>query len=156
MTETKLHKLVNYDCGSLIRKKPRGHKRLNYKLGHLNSKGYLKCQLDGKEYLVHRLVWLYHYGELPPIIDHINGVKDDNRIENLRAVDSTTNATNRLTDKGGKIGTRLTPSGTYIAYTKVKGVYKHIGSYPTEQQAITARRDYVTKLGYTDRMYKEI
>jgi hypothetical protein len=40
-------------------------------------------------------VWLWHYGELPEGIDHINGIRHDNRVENLRVCDDAKNARNR-------------------------------------------------------------
>jgi hypothetical protein len=53
---------------------------------------YLATTVAGKTYYAHRLVWLYHHGETPAMIDHINGDFRDNRIENLRAC---TNAQNQ-------------------------------------------------------------
>ena len=56
-------------------------------VGSATGKGYARVALFGREYRVHRLMWLWVYGEHPPegmTIDHINGVKTDNRIENLR------------------------------------------------------------------------
>ena len=47
--------------------------------------GYRSMRIDSKSYLAHRLAWLYVHGEWPPhTIDHINLIKDDNRIANLR------------------------------------------------------------------------
>jgi hypothetical protein len=47
--------------------------------------GYLRISLNKKEQYSHRLAWLYSYGHMPPDqIDHINGVRDDNRLTNLR------------------------------------------------------------------------
>jgi hypothetical protein len=48
----------------------------------------------GKRYYLHRLIWLMHNGVLPPLLDHINGVKADNRIENLRVSNKKENALN--------------------------------------------------------------
>lgn len=62
----------------------------NYKvLAALTSKGYLSARINGRTYLVHRLIWLYHYGYMPNwprVIDHIDGDPTNNRLENLREV----------------------------------------------------------------------
>ena len=56
-------------------------------LGTPTQRGYLRTTVNGREYRLHRLVWLWAHGAHPPegmTIDHINGVKTDNRIDNLR------------------------------------------------------------------------
>jgi hypothetical protein len=58
--------------------------------------GYYNVMVDGKNWRVHRLVFLMNYGYLPKIVDHINNIRSDNRIENLRAADKYTNAQNTL------------------------------------------------------------
>lgn len=65
-----------------------------------NSHGYISIGVYGKRHLAHRLAWLYVYGEFPKNqIDHINRVKTDNRIENLRDVTSAENLKNRENTK---------------------------------------------------------
>ena len=52
-----------------------------------NSNGYYVMMVRGERYYEHRLIWLYHYGELPSddlVIDHIDGNRMNNRIENLQ------------------------------------------------------------------------
>jgi hypothetical protein len=60
-----------------------------------NHLGYIMVSHKNRRYMGHRIAWKIYYGEEPPhIIDHINQVVDDNRIENLRGVDQRTNAVN--------------------------------------------------------------
>jgi hypothetical protein len=68
--------------------------------------GYCTIGYKGKIYKSHRLAWLYVTGKWPDgIIDHINGVKDDNRFDNLRVVDESGNAQNvRKPNKRNKSG----------------------------------------------------
>ena len=56
------------------------------------KKGYAHITIRDKQYRVHRVIWLWHYGEWPKhTIDHINLNKLDNRIENMRDVTATVN-----------------------------------------------------------------
>ena len=70
-------------------------------VGHVNNckrGGYRQTILCGVSYKVHRLIWKWHHGTEPEMIDHINGIRDDNRIENLRASDRRMNGANRRRD----------------------------------------------------------
>lgn len=72
-------------------------------LGSRHSNGYLETCIGYKKYLLHRLAWFYMHGVWPVgVIDHINGVKTDNRIANLRDVTHLVNMQNR--SGGAKIG----------------------------------------------------
>lgn len=80
--------------------------------GCVDKDGYIQIRLKGKMYPAHRLAWLYFYGEWPQDeIDHINCVKGDNRISNLRIATRRQNSMNLKIYKSNKTG--------------VKGVYWH-------------------------------
>ena len=68
------------------------------KAGTINSDGYIMITIDCKLYYAHRLAWLYTYGYFPEHqIDHINKIKHDNKIENLRESNHSCNARNTKT-----------------------------------------------------------
>lgn len=70
--------------------------------GSMDRNGYIRISLDGRRYLAHRLAWLMTHGEWPRgQIDHINGVRNDNRIANLRDVSACENQQNRHRAQGG-------------------------------------------------------
>ena len=63
--------------------------------GNQSPNGYRRINIDGRSYLEHHLVFLYHHGRLPKELDHINGIRNDNRIENLRECTRRQNLANR-------------------------------------------------------------
>jgi len=70
--------------------------------GCLRPDGYVGVRVNRRLYQAHRLVWLHVYGALPEAdIDHINGIRNDNRLTNLRAVSRSVNQQNR---RGGQRG----------------------------------------------------
>lgn len=82
--------LFDYEDGKLFRK------RDGKQIGCYTTKHhrYARMLIDGKYYKVHRIIFLYHKGYLPDIIDHINGDRYDNQIENLREVNTYQNRQN--------------------------------------------------------------
>jgi len=61
----------------------------------LCARGYRRARLAGNAMAAHRVAWFLYYGEQPPkYIDHINGDRTDNRIENLRKACHHTNLAN--------------------------------------------------------------
>jgi hypothetical protein len=72
--------------------------------GSPNKAGYLRTRVAGKLYYNHHLVWFLHHGTWPPALDHINGDKADNRIENLRICDHTGNMRNALLRRDSTTG----------------------------------------------------
>ncbi len=70
-----------------------------------NGHGYLYGEILGKRYRAHRLAFALYYGKWPgPIVDHIDGVRDNNRIENLRSVTDLESCRNRGRAKNNTSG----------------------------------------------------
>lgn len=85
-----------YYNGNLIRIRKSRKAKIGDILGSL-SNGYLIANFKKKMYKVHRLIWIYHNGNIDEnlYIDHINRKRNDNRIENLRLVSSHENCFNK-------------------------------------------------------------
>lgn len=102
-----------------------------------DNEGYIRIRLKNKRYLLHVLAWLYVNGVLPDkSIDHINGVKTDNRIANLRLASLSENAQNRRkpSGKSGFLGVYKTPSG-YVAKIRYNGKQRRIGKFYSPEKA---------------------
>jgi hypothetical protein len=92
-------KLLNYDSNSglLTWRIDRGYKyKAGTIAGTLSNKGYIHIKIGGVRYTAHRLAWVIYYGSEPTNeIDHINRIRNDNRISNLRDVTKSENCRNR-------------------------------------------------------------
>jgi len=111
ITQQELKELLDYnkDTGIFTWKQSRGGlARKGSRAGSIESKGYYQITLKQKLYMAHRLAWLYVHGSFPDnFIDHINGIRTDNRIENLRDVTKGQNQRNQkkyTTNKSGIVG----------------------------------------------------
>ena len=124
--KSKFHSLFTYVNGKLYRKESRGNRKAGAVVDCSSYKGYVRVLVDSKRYFVHHVVWCMFYGKLPSLIDHINGDKQDNRIENLREVSNQENCANTVkpkkNNKLGVLGVVCLPSGKYRAQRTVKGV----------------------------------
>lgn len=90
LTQEYLLNLFEYKDGKLYRKVTVSNRFPSF-VGTKEKKGYLCVSINSKRYKVHRIIWFMHYGYFPNQIDHINGIRDDNRIENLREATTTQN-----------------------------------------------------------------
>ena len=97
-----------------------------------------------ENYAAHRLAWFMTFGYWPEHIDHINGVRDDNRLCNLRECTKMQNAANRCQRKDSKQpakGIYHHKSGGWVASIQVRKDRRYIGYFKTEQEARLAYQD---------------
>jgi len=104
LTQEKLHELFEYRDGNLYWKYHKYKKLIGKKAGFLYKDGYIGVGLNKKQYKVHRIIYELHYGNCPEFIDHINGIKSDNRIQNLREATRSQNSYNQKLNKNNKSG----------------------------------------------------
>lgn len=111
-----------------------------------DDRGYLRVQVAGKMLRVHRVIWEMHNGCIPEgmEIDHVNGIKSDNSIENLRVVPSSVNSKNKSIYKSNKTGVcgveLVKKNGKFRASIRVKGKLHFRGEYLSFDDAVNARR----------------
>lgn len=155
VTHSRLLELVDYDRenGLMVSRVDRGSAhgggrkvKKGQVLGGINNKGYLQTTIDGRTYLVHRLAWMYETGEFPSIhLDHIDGNRSNNAINNLRECVQIENNQN-LAKKVGNCTSRhigvcyAKAIDCWVAYIRFNGrqVHRYV---KTERDAVLARAE---------------
>lgn len=105
---------------------------------HINKRGYVRARIKRVEVLVHRAIWILHNGAIPSglVVDHINGNRIDNRIENLQLLTDRQNAAKIKSNKSntsGFRGVREMPSGKnarrWAAQVRFNKKQLHLGRF---------------------------
>ena len=118
--------------------------------------GYYQIRIFGKRYKAHRIIWFWHYGKWPDNdIDHLDGDKGNNCIDNLADklhADNHRNQKRRATNKSGFRGVswcKLTNKWKSCIY--VQGRQRHLGLCTSPEEAFTTYVKKVKEHGFTDR-----
>lgn len=147
MIEQVVNDLIEYDRDTgFLHWKDRpncsGFKRAGLKagmlVGSMHKSGYLVVEISNVNYLVHRVAWLIHYGKWPNgQIDHINGIRTDNRIKNLRDVSPRDNASNTHKHRSGKLlgACYDKDTGFYLSSINLKGNSVYLGRFTAPEEA---------------------
>ena len=114
--------------------------------GTVDTHGYRQIKINGRLVLAHRIVWAMHHGTWPTgQIDHINGDRLDNRIDNLREVDQRGNSSNSPKHRAGKlVGCYFQKQiKKWVAQYRENGRTYHLGCFSSEHEAHSAYLEHI-------------
>lgn len=128
--------LVDTEAGTISWRRSQGRAKAGSPAGRVTVKGYSEICIDGRAVFAHAIVWLVATGDWPTRIDHMNGMRTDNRFANLRLCDAATNARNRTNWVHRKLlGAHPRPDGKFSAVITADGVPRFLGVFDTEVEA---------------------
>lgn len=143
ISRSELREILHYDPSTgiftwLVNKGRRA--KVGSVAGGLTITGYVRIIINSKYYLAHRLAWLYITGKMPENeTDHVNGIKNDNRIVNLREATRSENMRNKVKFKTNSSGFKgvdyITSTNKYRVRVGVDKKRIYLGSYNTAEEA---------------------
>ena len=156
ITQDELNKLFTYEpsTGNLIRKVGVNGTQVGDVAGYKKTNGYVSITINSKKCMAHRLIWVLVHGSIDSKlqIDHINGVKDDNRLSNIRLVTQQENLKNKRIGKSNKSGavgvSWYKKTLKWCAKINVNGKMRHLGYFTNKDEAIAARKAASIKHGF--------
>ena len=135
ITQSELKRLLNYNpfTGIFTWNIKSAYKKIGSIAGYVAKDGYIRIKINRKSYPAHRLAWIYTYGYLDGILDHINCIKNDNRICNLRKATYSQNQLNKKMSKNNTSGIKGVTwnknAKKWMAITTVNGKNKNLGYF---------------------------
>ena len=156
LTAARLRELLRYDhrSGVFVRVVALSPKvNVGDAAGSVDDMGYVRIVVDGTRYRGHQLAWLYMTGEWPSNdVDHINGVRADNRWSNLRDVERSVNLQNRRrcnpgNKSSGLLGATWSKHAKkWVSFIRVDGTVRNLGYFHTADEAhaayVAAKRQF--------------
>ena len=148
LTQQQLMQTLRYepDTGKFFRLVDKRSGKPGKEAGTPMRAGYVQVRVDYGMYRAHRLAWLYMTGEFPAAdVDHINGVRSDNRWANLRAATTSENLQNQRAAHSNSRSRLLgvfwhRKNQKWQAQIMVAGVSRHLGCFTDKHEAHEAYR----------------
>lgn len=141
VTYSKLIEVLDYDQNTGVfrwAKKVANCVKISQLAGTPSAQGYLRIRIDGQLHMAHRLAWLYVYGKWPEkFLDHIDGDRLNNSIENLRPATASQNQHNKSVGKHNKLGIKgVSRQGRkFRAMIRTPGKHVTLGLFDTAEEA---------------------
>lgn len=140
LTHQDIKEMFYYEDGNLYWKKHKRNCLVGKKVGYLQTNGYVRVNIKGKQNYLHRLIFFYHYGFFPANqIDHIDGDNKNNRIENLREATNLQNSFNKkkynINTSGYKGVSWSKAAKKWETYITVNGKRKYLGLFKNIEDA---------------------
>ena len=113
---------------------------------------YVRISINDRTYLAHRLAWFYVHGEWPEFSDHINHIRNDNRMINLRSVTAQENQRNKSLPKNNTSG--VCGVSWFKRYEKwrasivINSKYMYLGYFADRFEAICSRKSAESKYNF--------
>lgn len=152
INQERLKEVLEYDTGTgaFTRKLSRPGYLVGSDAGYTTEDGYRRIGIDGNDYLAHRLAFLYVEGYFPEHdIDHMDGVRDNNKYDNLRHASRTCNLQNQKTYSNSTSGftgvSFLKRSNKWVAHASLGCGRVYLGLHETALDAALARLTWETQ-----------
>ena len=161
-SQDQLKSIFEYDNGNLIWKRRAANGRYDTQFntrfsgkiaGGFDAYGYLKVAINKGQYFVHKIIFFMINGQDPEVLDHIDGDRTNNRIENLRVANYKINNRNRgmsRNNTSGYTNIRVVKTGFHVRVRVSSGTI-HLGVFSDIESAIAARDNCKKQDGYTKR-----